>query len=435
MDRLIDRPSGDTRGDAAPASVGPPLPGIRTTIIDLLGELAEGIIDRSAEANFREIPSYRAIRDPAFRRDVREHIAEHHRTLVHCLTEERIPSREDLLFSRRHTVKRVGRVPIADYMQAYRVYLGSVRDALLERIHEREDAAAVIDLVGFLLDYINLAATYAAELYIEIEQLELAGAERVRRDLLEDLIASRPVAPGPRQDAARAAGLQPDQPCLVIVAIPRTAPDDEHTLRAAAGAVARACHTAKSPLTVIRSDQIVVVSPAREPDTGRVVSGLSETYDRLARRDLRLAIGLSTVQDGLAGVSSAHMEALGASQCLGQDGGVFSLPGLKAFEYLTTFRDATAERLISPAIRSFVTGDLAGDGVLISTLLAYVDCDLNAKALSDRISVHVNTVHYRLNKIAEQTQCDLRRLEDVLELLVAVRFATSRSDRTPGVWR
>ena len=31
------------------------------------------------------------------------------------------------------------------------------------------------------------------------------------------------------------------------------------------------------------------------------------------------------------------------------------------------------------------------------------DCDLNAKALSDRISVHVNTVHYRLNKIADQT--------------------------------
>ena len=403
--------------------------------MDLLGQLADGIIDQTVDAIFADIPAYGSNRDPAFVRDVREHVAEHHRTLVQGLTSERTPTREDLLFSRRHAVKRVGRISIADFLQAYRMYLGNALDALLKGIRDHEDAAAVIALVNVLLDYTNLAATYAAELYIEIEQLELAGGERVRRDLLEDLIEARGVAPGPRQEAARDAGLEPDRPCLVIVAIPRTAPDDEHALRGAAGAVARACHTRKSPLTVIRSDHIVVVSPARGSDTDRVVHSLEETYDRLARRDLRLAIGVSTVQSGLAGVGSAHLEALGAAQCMGPDGGVFALPALSAFEYLTAFRDSTAERLISPVVKNFVSTDLANDGVLVATLLAYVDCDLNVKALSERISVHVNTAHYRLNKIADLTHSDLRRLKDVLDLVVAIRFAMSRGERPPGVWR
>ena len=210
---------------------------------------------------------------------------------------------------------------------------------------------------------------------------------------------------------------------------------DGQTVRGAAGAIARACHTRKSPLTVIQSDHIVVVSPIRASDTDRVVQSLNETHARLARRDMRLAIGVSTVQPGLAGIATALLEALGAAQCLGSDGGVFALPALSAFEYLTAFRDATAERLVSPAVTNFVSSDLASGGVLVATLLAYVDCDLNVKALSERISVHVNTAHYRLNKVAELTGSDLRRLRDVLDLVVAIRFAMSRGDRPPGVWR
>ena len=37
--------------------------------------------------------------------------------------------------------------------------------------------------------------------------------------------------------------------------------------------------------------------------------------------------------------------------------------------------------------------------------------------------IHVNTAHYRLGRIAEKTGCDLRRLSDVIDLLIAVRLA------------
>jgi hypothetical protein len=70
--------------------------------------------------------------------------------------------------------------------------------------------------------------------------------------------------------------------------------------------------------------------------------------------------------------------------------------------------------------------------VLTSTLLAYASSNLNVTVLSQRLSVHVNTAHYRPNKIAEQTQRDLRKLDDVLELVIAVRLAEPLGDRPPG---
>ena len=61
-------------------------------------------------------------------------------------------------------------------------------------------------------------------------------------------------------------------------------------------------------------------------------------------------------------------------------------------------------------------------GHLIETLLAYAEADLNAKAAAERLLIHVNTAHYRLGRIAERTGCDLRRLPDVIDLLIAVRL-------------
>jgi DNA-binding PucR family transcriptional regulator len=38
------------------------------------------------------------------------------------------------------------------------------------------------------------------------------------------------------------------------------------------------------------------------------------------------------------------------------------------------------------------------------------------------LHVHANTVYYRLDRIAERTGCDVRRVEDLIDLLLAVRL-------------
>jgi sugar diacid utilization regulator len=411
-----------------------PLTPGQAAILGRLEDRSEELVEQTVRRIWAEIPAYGAVRDHALQADVRQHIAEHHQVVLRRLAAGALPTREDLLFARRYTARRVGRVPIADYMRAFRVYQDVIWDVLHKEARDEETGRSVLAFVSPLLDHINLACTYAAELYIEIEQFDVAGGERVRRDLLEDLVASRPVAAGPRQDAARDAGLGPDIPCFVVIAVPRAIPDDEQVLRSVAGAVARACRARLTPLTVLRRDEIVVVARARDSETGQVVAGLTQTNERLARQDVRLAIGVSTVHPGLSGVASAHREARGAAECLGADGGVLALPALSAFDYLISFRDATAERLISPKIQRFVQADLEHGGVLTSTLLTYVATNLNVKAMSERLYIHTNTAHYRLNRIAEQTGRDLRKLADVLELMIAIRLAQPLGDRPPAAW-
>jgi sugar diacid utilization regulator len=417
------------QAEASPVSPG------RAAVLRRLRERTAEFVDETVRRMWRDIPSYPAVRDPAFRADVAEHVRAHHGTVLGVLEAGAPVTREDLLFVRRHTADRVGRgIPIADYLSAHRIYQDVVWDGLLEAADDPDHAHSVLALVGTLLDYINVATTHAAELYIEIEEVDLAGGERIRRDLLEDLVAARPVAPGPRQDAARDAGLGPEVPCLAVVAVPRAMPDDEHVLRAAAGAVRRACGTGLTALTVLRRDEIVVVTPIRGSDCDEVVTNLTAAAARLASQNVRLAVGVSTVHSGLAGVASAHREARGAADCLGADGGVLALPALSAFDYLSSFRDPTAERLICPAIRQFVEEDIARGGVLTSTLVAYVASDLNIKALSERIYVHPNTAHYRLGRIAEQTGRDPRKMSHALELLIAIRQAQPLGDRPFAAW-
>jgi DNA-binding PucR family transcriptional regulator len=97
---------------------------------------------------------------------------------------------------------------------------------------------------------------------------------------------------------------------------------------------------------------------------------------------------------------------------------------MSAFEYLTLRNDAAARRLIAPEIEAFVAEDREHGGHLIATLLAYADADLNAKAAAEALLIHPNTAHYRLARIAEKTGSDLRRLPDVIDLLIAIRLTS-----------
>jgi DNA-binding PucR family transcriptional regulator len=106
---------------------------------------------------------------------------------------------------------------------------------------------------------------------------------------------------------------------------------------------------------------------------------------------------------------------------------VLALPQLTSFDYLILREDETARRLIRPQVRRFVTEDQAAGGALITTLLEFAAADMNAKTAAERLHLHVNTAYYRLERIAERTGCDLRRLSDVLELLIAIRLLDTRT--------
>ena len=158
-------------------------------------------------------------------------------------------------------------------------------------------------------------------------------------------------------------------------------------------------------------------------------AALEKACQRVASRGMKLAVGVSTAQDGVATLGNAYREASLALGRLGQRGGVLSLPDMSAFEYLMLRGDDVARRLIAPEIERFVAEDHEQGGPLTRTLLAYAEADLNAKAAAEALLIHVNTAHYRLARIAEKTGCDLRRLPDVIDLVIAIRLYEGQAQR------
>jgi PucR C-terminal helix-turn-helix domain/GGDEF-like domain len=410
----LPEPGSQALVDQAPAAV--------MRIVDALRKREDEIVAKGIAAIRREIPTYARIEDPAFLADMWDHVHRHNDALIRSLERQSPLTPEELLFIRPVATRRVGRIPLGEFMSAFRLYNEVFWEEVLATATDDETRAAALSMVAIVMRYINVAATSASEAYVEAESLLKAQGERLRRDLLEDLLGGRPPAPGPKLGAAREAGLEPSERCLLVAARAVGAAPDEHGLRSAAASIARSQGAAVQPLTVVRQDEIVVVAPARGTDASELARSLAAIQGRLAEQGVVLAIGMSTIQP-LEDLPAAYREACEAVEQLGDEGGILALPTLRAFESLTLFGHRTASRLVSPEIRRFVQEDVESGGLLTSTLLEYVAADLNATVAAERLYVHVNTVRYRLRKIAERTDCDLRRLSEVLDLLVAVHIA------------
>ena len=303
-------------------------------IVDALRERQDEIIAKGIAAMRREIPAYARIDDPAFLADMWDHVQLHNDALLRSLERQSPLTPEELLFIRPVATRRVGRIPLGEFMSAFRLYNEVFWEAVLETATDDETRAAALSMVAIVMRYINVAATSASEAYVEAESLLQAQGERLRRDLLEDLLDGRPPAPGPKLGAAREAGLEPSEPCLLVVARAVASTPDEHGLRSAAASLARArgprssrsrsCARTRSWWWRRRKGSTPRSSPARS----------TAIQARLAEQGITLAIGMSTIQP-LEDLPTAYGEACAAVERLQDTGGVLALPTLRAFESLT----------------------------------------------------------------------------------------------------
>jgi sugar diacid utilization regulator len=365
--------------------------------------------------------------DPALAEDVVGHIRRHHDLLCAVLRRGRPAEARDFRFVARHAALRARRgFALADFLEAFRCYHNVVWEAMTDAALEAGASAdEALATAGSVLGYVDLAATESSAAFLEAQQLLVADSDRVRRDLLEDLLAGRDPESAAGLAAARDAGLDGTAGTLVVAALPTTAPEDDGALRRAANALATAVSSRRGarPLTVTRHGEIVLVRAVAEGERPALVGPLERACAAPANRRLALAVGVSTVQPGLGALGDAYREASLALGRVAATGGVLSLADLTPFEYLTMRDDAVARRMVDPDIARFVAEDRAHGGMLIRTLVAYAEADLNAKAASEALLIHVNTAHHRLGRIAERTGRDLRRLSDVIDLLIAIRIS------------
>lgn len=383
----------------------------------------DALVESSVERTWAEVPAYRASPDERVREDLRQHVDVVFRAVLDTLLEGRGARPSDFPHTAAHATRRVQQgVGLADFLRAFRLNQESLWNGVVAACGSdpalREAALAQ---AAHVMQVMEVGASLAAQSYVEAQQLRLAEGDRLRRDLFEDLLTGVDPAPGPRRLLLREVGLESATRLIVASAVPVTRLGEGQSLREALVGLRSAFGTGYEGLAVVRRDEIVGVSPVVGP-VAAVVERMVQAQAQLAKAGLGLSLGISTVHHGTAAVAEAYAEACVARDGLAGASGVSALPVMSAFDYLVRRPDATARRLVRPAVRAFIEEDRRRGGVLVETLLAYVEADLNATATAERLHAHVNTVYYRLERIAERSGCDVRRVVDVQELLIGVRL-------------
>lgn len=399
-------------------------------VIDEFERRRDRLADEVAAILVAEIPAYAQLSSPEFDADLRHAIGDHHDALVAYLRSgQRRLEPADLEYVRRSAAvrARIG-LPLADYLRSLRLGQRRLWEELIA-IAERRSASFLTDTTRNVMDFIDYAAVVAAEAYLEEQQTLLAEADRVRRDLLEELLLGREPAPGPGRTIARQAGLHWAARCVLILAVVNNPELEERRLRHAAAVLERAVAERVRPLVVVRQHEIVIVRAVlKEPV--RLTQPLQKARSVLGADGIDISIGASTVHSSPTSLPAAYAEAASAVDSSGARGGLLVLADLRAFDYLMMRVDETTGRLVPSLLHQFAEEDTKSARIHSETLRAYVGADLNAKNAADRLGIHANTVHYRLDRIRDRTGCDLRNLDDIVDLMVAIQLASSRKPQS-----
>ncbi|WP_306370032.1 CdaR family transcriptional regulator [Nocardiopsis sp. CC223A] len=398
-------------------------PGLRR-LVDAVESSFEQITRDAVDQIWEQVPAYRASADRQLRDDLTAHVGLVFRALLNSVTEERTVVPSDFPITAEQARKRVRQgVSLPDFLQAFRIGQLVLWEGVSAAARDDSRARdAAVSLAGRVMHLIEVGSSVAAEAYLDAQQHEVAEHDRLRRDLFEDLLAGHEIPPGPKRSVLRTAGFEPGTHLVVASALPVAPLPERHTLPDVSAALRGAFALRAPGLTVVRQQEVIGLAPVGAAAADAVIEQLRATVADLVHQGVRLALGVSTIRSGVAEVPEAYGEACVARDSLGGLPGVVPLPLMSTFDYLVLRDDETARRLIRPSLRRFVQEDLARDGVLVETVLEYAAHDLRAKAMAERMHLHVNTAYYRLDRIAERSGCDLRSFADLLELVIAIRL-------------
>ena len=396
----------------------------RRRILTTMLERTDALVQSTVEAIRAEIPAY-AAQEASFFVDVRDQVRRHYRVKLHLLLEERGVTLQDIAFARGAALRRArAGFALEDYLNAFRVAQQVFWEEVLACAGETPlGHEAALTLTAPLLRYCDFVSTHAGHAYVESQQYVVADADRERRDLLEHLLAGTMPTRGPLLAAARAYGIGAETPMMVALAVPVGPQADADTPHAASATITRAIPQQARILVVVRQAEIVAV-PAlcHGLDPVELCDHLEAAHDRLRREGTTLAMGISTVANGVAELPRACLEARTALGSVTDGGGLVALPRLSPLDYLVLRADDTARWLVDARLRAFLHDDRARGGVLTATVRAFADANLNLRLAAARLQVHPNTAQYRLRRIQERTGRNPRRVADLLDLLVAIEL-------------
>jgi DNA-binding PucR family transcriptional regulator len=248
-------------------------------------------------------------------------------------------------------------------------------------------------------------------------------------------------------------GLDPAAPALVIGFSGPVEPEvparalHRHQVRSIVSVYATAYY--RSALVAVLDDRVYAVLsgvrsvPAPERADPALRSWVRDVVEvARTRAGVVWWAGIGSPVPGLAGLPSARAEVDRVLDVLarsGAAGSVATISELRAELLLEEILDLMASRpeLRHPGVTAMVEYDQTRGGVLVDSLLAYLDALGDVRSASARLHVHPNTLRHRLRRARALSRLDLddprERLSCYLQLLLASRVSpVPRSAHRPA---
>jgi sugar diacid utilization regulator len=404
-----------------------PMDGPKLQLLELLERRLDLSVDEAARALAAQTDAFGPIHDAALPEELRQLARQHWLTFLETARAERTPGTDEYDFARSRAVQRARElVPLAAQVRAYLVGIRAVMDTIAQQAGTGgASRGAALELIGHLMDSVVVAFSTMVEAYVETAQGEHADREADRWALLDEIIAAGDDVRSELSRRAAGLALEPSHGQVVVLARVLSSSDpDAGTLarRWGAEAIARATgRAATRTFLVVRKHDVVGVLDAVGEHRAQLV------LDR-ARRALSdrggalLTAGIGTPFYDLKDLHHSYREAQRALRHVDSGCPIISSPqDISLFNDLTVSADVTTRGLIPDETRRALQ-----DPLLLSTLRAYIDADLNVTATAQTLILHPNSVRYRLRRIAELTGRDPHKLKDLFELATAARMLDDR---------
>jgi hypothetical protein len=385
----------------------------------LLAELRDNVV--------AEVPAFTASHDPVTLEQLAVHGPQHHAEIVRLLEGGPVG---DLRFVREHAQLRAEhRFPLEAILHAYRcghrVFARWLQQGMVLADPAAEDARAFLaGLADFTLEYTDAISSVATAAYAERTRQLSEAAEDQRAELLNILLDGYDESDARVAALLRRAGyLQGRQTFCVVLAqsVDATEMASPSRARRLAESIDELVpQTLARRLIDVRDGMVIgVLSGVRRTSgwTAPAAPLAARVARELATAGNAVLIGISGDVASTSRIPSAHRQALLAMRMSGITHRVVEFAATPLPRLMIHLAGEELQRLLPAWASSLYDADDKLAGVLMHTLRAYADADMNVLKAAARLSVNPNTVYARLNRVSEITGLDARSYRALTDLL------------------
>ena len=249
---------------------------------------------------------------------------------------------------------------------------------------------------------------------------------RVRGELLTDLLTAPERDPAGLTARGRRLGVDLARPHLVLVAEPADRDDDDRGRLAGA---ARRYLFGSRGVSAEHGEAVVLVVPVAPGDTDDPEHTAESTARHAAERLARLAgfpvtVGAGRRAAGPAALAASYGEGLRCVRALRVLGRAGEGASARALGFLGVLLGDghDVDGFVGAALGPLLAYDARRGTELVRTLRAYFDCGGSLTRAKDELHVHVNTVVQRLDRVEALLGRDWNQPERSLELQLALRL-------------